>query len=64
MTDVSQQVIFTTSDPPLVMTFDSAMGLHTVWTLRYAAAEVSTTRWLQGWISQRLVMHRNSTYDG
>ncbi|XP_038074683.1 anaphase-promoting complex subunit 1-like isoform X2 [Patiria miniata] len=39
MTDYSQQVIFTTSDPSLVVTFDSAMGLHTVWLLRYAAAE-------------------------
>ena len=41
MTDYTQQVIFTTSDPSLVMTFDSSMGLHSVWQLRYATAEVS-----------------------
>ncbi|XP_022110916.1 anaphase-promoting complex subunit 1-like isoform X2 [Acanthaster planci] len=39
MTDYSQQVIFTASDPSLVMTFDSGMGLHTLWLLRYATAE-------------------------
>ncbi|XP_033629947.1 anaphase-promoting complex subunit 1-like [Asterias rubens] len=39
MTDYTQQVIFTTSDPSLVMTFDSSMGLHSVWQLRYATAE-------------------------
>ena len=41
MTDYTQQVVFTSKDPSLIMTFDTAMGLHSVWLLRQAKTEVS-----------------------
>ena len=41
MSDYTQQVVFSSDEPSLIMTFDTAMGLHSVWLLRQAKTEVS-----------------------
>ena len=40
--DPTVSVVFTCSDPPLVMTYDFVIGLHSVWHATKAKAEVST----------------------
>ena len=38
--DPTVSVVFTCSDPPLVMTYDSVIGLHSVWEVTKAKPEV------------------------
>ena len=39
--DAAVSVVFTCSDPALVMTYDSVIGLHSVWEVTKAKPEVS-----------------------
>ena len=39
--DTAVSVVFTCSDPALVMTYDSVIGLHSVWEVTKAKPEVS-----------------------
>lgn len=42
MCDPTVSVVFACSDPPLVMTYDFVIGLHSVWHASKAKAEVCT----------------------
>jgi len=39
--DPTVSVVFSCSDPPLVMTYDFVIGLHSVWHVTKARAEVT-----------------------
>ena len=41
--DPTVSLVFTCSDPPLVMTYDFVIGLHSVWHVTKARAEVHVT---------------------
>ena len=40
VTETSQQIVFTSKEPSLVVTYDKILSAHAVWTLRMAKAEV------------------------
>lgn len=41
MQDAAQNVIFSNTDPDIVVTFDLSLGLHLVWSLRQTKSDVS-----------------------
>ncbi|XP_071962250.1 anaphase-promoting complex subunit 1-like [Antedon mediterranea] len=61
MRDHTQCIVFTSTQPSLVMTFDTALGLHSVWMLREAKAEEGHT--VTGLIdnSNLTSLHRNQS---
>lgn len=40
VTEVTQDVVYTCDDPPLIVTYDRQISVHSVWTYRQAKAEV------------------------
>ena len=48
--DPTVTVMFTCSDPPLVMTYDSIVGVHSVWEITKAKPEVCVLVKLGGFI--------------
>jgi hypothetical protein len=40
MTEVSQHVIFTSDNPPLAVTYDANLGIHSVWITRRSVLDV------------------------
>ncbi|XP_033102759.1 anaphase-promoting complex subunit 1-like [Anneissia japonica] len=61
MRDHTQCIVFTSDEPSLVMTFDTALGVHSVWMLREAKPEEGRTATGLIDMSNPMYLHRNQS---